>query len=53
MHHQAIVRVACKVIRHDLAESLWEKTLVHMLYGAVHIFLGGGNPSPAVSFAIG
>jgi hypothetical protein len=40
MHDVTILRVTPKYIRDDLAESLREDTLVDVLDGVVHVFLG-------------
>ena len=38
MHDVAVLRVAAQNIRYNLAESLWENTLVDVLNGVVYVF---------------
>ena len=39
MHDVAVLRVAAQNIRYNLAESLWEDTLVDVLDGVVNVLL--------------
>ena len=49
MHDVTILRVAAQNVGYDLAESLREDTLVDVLDGIVHVFLGGTHTAHHIS----
>ena len=49
MHNVTILWVAAQDIRYDLAESLWEDTLVDVLDSVVNIFLCCANTAHHIS----
>ena len=49
MHDVAILRIASQNVGNNFAESLWEDSLVNILDGIMHIFLGGTHTAHHIS----